>query len=197
MQVPVEWHVYIIPGFMYVTCLFFLCPAALRQELKGWLVDKPIGLVAIILASYLLGVASNHFLVRVGAPIAVWLGLLPPSLPQPKPTDEVFLYQNANILAQAFKNAYLSMLFSRSVFFALIPLGVLCLWHILRVTFKERTSAWRVIFNCLVTVLVIALPVIFRLQWMESKGTFQKLYDRASEFVSSANTSKQPGSTNQ
>jgi hypothetical protein len=193
MQVPVEWHVYIIPGFMYVTCLFFLCPAALREELKGWLVDKPIGLVAIILASYLLGVASNHFLVRVGAPIAVSLGLLPPSLPQPKPADEVFLYQNANILAQAFKNAYLSMLFSRSVLFALIPLGVLCLCHL----WKERTSARRVIFNCVVTVVLVALPVIFTLQWMESKETFQKLYDKASEFVSSANTSKQPGPANQ
>ncbi|MGA9365227.1 MAG: hypothetical protein WBW16_12750 [Bacteroidota bacterium] len=192
MQVPVEWHVYIIPGFMYVACLFFLCPGALRQELKEWLVDKPIGLLAITLLSFLAGVASNYVLINVIRPVAVCLGWLD----KPVALDELALSQANPDQAQLLKNAYLSMLFPRSLVPALFLSLLFWLPPVWRAKFENTARTRRIIFKLMITVLSVALPLIFLLQYKNSKTAFEDLKTAEIQSLSSGNTVRQPTSTN-
>jgi len=76
MNFPIEWHVYIIPGFVFCCSIYFAFDQEKREKIVNFIEGKQIvSLIIITFISYLLGLIANIIISEWIRPLIVKLNV--------------------------------------------------------------------------------------------------------------------------
>jgi|GEM_PF-5673966 len=191
MQYPSDWFVYIIPGFLYLSCIYFRCSWTYKERINELLIKTPVGLAVTIILSFIVGIATNWIIVNILRPICVYIGWLP-TMPPFNTGNEVLVAQNKAPLSKLVENSYHTMLCLRSLVIPLaifVPIGIYHIWYI-----KKKDA--KLIFKILVSIIIIFTPVIIFIQWEKSRIDYNNIRIEESKYINSIiNATQQSGKT--
>ncbi len=182
MQMPIDWYVYVVPGFLYLTLLYLIFP----QELANVIQDhSAIGVAVVIVASYLLGVLSNHVIIKIVRPIfQVIIKIIRsifkcfremPPVHYMSIENHIQLKKVEPILAQLHKDAYQSMLFSRSILVPLFFLTILGICKVWKLAMGKLEGIHPCVVKVIISILLLGVSFIFVWRWWEKRKTHNKI----------------------
>ena len=168
MQVPLDWYAYIVPGFIYIgVILLFIPPDKVKQTTRNLKVPGALVTVLITLIAYVLGFAANTVITQVVRPGLASLHWMLPIEPKDRQMEALFNQVAPNNLVEVLRGGYVSVLFLRSVFFALF------LFTVRLVFYPHPHNLWTKVLSLIFLTgltIIIAKHYAFQLdEYNESK----------------------------